>query len=75
MIIKNRKTICLPKQLLLDKVKVSDKEIKDDSKKASHILIKVKSKSAIKKAYLIRKLKKKLKNPKEVEKILASLVK
>lgn len=33
------------KQLLNDKVKVSDKEIKDDTKKASHILIKVKSDS------------------------------
>merc|ERR1711977_279519 len=31
-------------QLLLDKVNVSDKEIKENSKKASHILIKVKSK-------------------------------
>ncbi|WP_251519615.1 MULTISPECIES: peptidylprolyl isomerase PrsA [Staphylococcus] len=30
------------KELLNDKVKVSDKEIKDDTKKASHILIKVK---------------------------------
>ena len=33
------------KQLLNDKVKVSDKEIKDDTKKASHILMKVKSDS------------------------------
>ena len=33
------------KQLLNDEVKVSDKEIKDDTKKASHILIKVKSDS------------------------------
>ena len=33
------------KQLLNDKIKVSDKEIKDDTKKASHILIKVKSDS------------------------------
>ncbi|WP_270671548.1 foldase protein PrsA [Staphylococcus hominis] len=33
------------KQLLNDKVKVSEKEIKDDTKKASHILIKVKSDS------------------------------
>lgn len=33
------------KQLLNDKVKVSDKEIKDDTKRASHILIKVKSDS------------------------------
>lgn len=33
------------KQLLNDKVEVSDKEIKDDTKKASHILIKVKSDS------------------------------
>ena len=34
------------KQLLNDKIKVSDKEIKDDTKKASHILIKVKSKKS-----------------------------
>ena len=64
MIIKNRKTICLPKQLLLDKVKVSDKEIKDDSKKASHILIKVKSKSSDKEGLSDKKAKEKLKNPK-----------
>lgn len=31
------------KQMLMDKVKVSDKELKEDTKKASHILIKVKS--------------------------------
>ena len=40
MITKNRKDYLLTKKLLNDKVKVSDKEIKDDTKKASHILIK-----------------------------------
>ena len=74
MIIKNRKTICLPKQLLLDKVKVSDKEIKDDSKKASHILIKVKSKSSDKEGLSDKKAKEKAEKSKK-KKILASLVK
>ena len=63
MITKNRKTICLPKQLLNDKVKVSDKEIKDDTKKASHILIKVKSDSD-KEGLSDKKQKQKLKNSK-----------
>ena len=40
-----KKLSAYQKQLLNDKVKVSDKEIKDDTKKASHILIKVKSDS------------------------------
>ncbi len=40
-----KKLSAYQKQLLVDRVKVSDKEIKDNSKKASHILIKVKSKS------------------------------
>ena len=43
MITKEQKRLsAYQKQLLNDKVKVSDKEIKDDTKKASHILIKVK---------------------------------
>ena len=62
---KEQKTICLPKQLLLDKVKVSDKEIKDDSKKASHILIKVKSKSSDKEGLSDKKAKEKLKKSKK----------
>ena len=40
-----KKLSAYQKQLLLDKVNVSDKEIKENSKKASHILIKVKSDS------------------------------
>ena len=40
-----KKLSAYQKQLLNDKIKVSDKEIKDDTKKASHILIKVKSDS------------------------------
>ena len=51
------------KQLLNDKVKVSDKEIKDDTKKASHILIKVKSDSD-KEGLSDKKQKQKLKNSK-----------
>lgn len=38
---KQRKMIAYQKELLNDKVKISDKEIKDNTKKASHILIKV----------------------------------
>ena len=41
-----KKLSAYQKQLLLDKVNVSDKEIKENSKKASHILIKVKSKKS-----------------------------
>ena len=61
------------KQLLNDKVKVSDKEIKDDTKKASHILIKVKSDSD-KEGLSDKKQKQKLKNSKEVEKIQINLM-
>ena len=57
------------KQLLNDKVKVSDKEIKDDTKKASHILIKVKYKSSDKEGLSDKKAKAKAeKIQKEVEK-------
>ena len=57
------------KQLLNDKIKVSDKEIKDDTKKASHILIKVKSKSSDKEGLSDKKAKAKAeKIQKEVEK-------
>ena len=45
----NLRTAAYHKELLSDKIKISDSEIKD-SKKASHILIKVKSKKATKKA-------------------------
>ncbi len=40
----NLRTAAYHKELLSDKIKISDSEIKEDSKKASHILIKVKSK-------------------------------
>ncbi|HDK4335557.1 TPA: peptidylprolyl isomerase, partial [Staphylococcus aureus] len=38
----NLRTAAYHKELLSDKIKISDSEIKEDSKKASHILIKVK---------------------------------
>ncbi|MCD9066537.1 peptidylprolyl isomerase [Staphylococcus pasteuri] len=47
------------KKLLNDKVKVSDKEIKDNTKKASHILIKVKSKDSDKEGLSDKKAKQK----------------
>lgn len=57
------------KQLLNDKIKVSDKEIKDNSKKASHILIKVKSKDDDKEGLSDKKAKEKAEEiQKEVEK-------
>jgi len=64
-----KKLSAYQKQLLLDKVKVSDKDIKDNSKKASHILIKVKSKSSDKEGLSDKKAKEKAeKIQKEVEK-------
>lgn len=64
-----KKLSAYQKQLLLDKVKVSDKNIKDNSKKASHILIKVKSKSSDKEGLSDKKAKEKAeKIQKEVEK-------
>ena len=42
----NLRTAAYHKELLSDKIKISDSEIKEDSKKASHILIKVKSKKS-----------------------------
>ena len=60
MIIKNRKTCRISKQLLADKVKVSDKELKENTKKL-HILIKVKSSSSDKEGLSDKKLKRKLK--------------
>ena len=47
---------------------MSDKELKENTKKASHILIKVKSSSSDKEGLSDKKLKRKLKNSKEVEK-------
>lgn len=47
------------KELLNDKIKVSDKEIKDNTKKASHILIKVKSKDSDKEGLSDKKAKQK----------------
>lgn len=69
-----RKLVSYQKELLNEKVKVSDKEIKESTKKASHILIKVKQdkeglsdKDAKKK---IDEIKEKLdKNPKDFDKI------
>ena len=49
------------KQLLEDKVKVSDKDIKDNTKKASHILIKVKEDKKDKEGLSDKEAKKKLK--------------
>ena len=42
----NLRTAAYHKELLSDKIKISDSEIKEDTKKASHILIKVKSKKS-----------------------------
>lgn len=64
-----KKLAAYQKQLLADKIKVSDKEIKENSKKASHILIKVKSKSNDNEGLSDSKAKKKAeKIQKEVEK-------
>lgn len=54
-----KKLSAYQKQLLLDKVNVSDKEIKENSKKTSHILIKVKSKSSDKEGLSDKKAKEK----------------
>ena len=59
-----KKLAAYQKQLLADKVKVSDKELKENTKKASHILIKVKSSSSDKEGLSDKKLKRKLKNSK-----------
>ena len=64
-----KKLAAYQKQLLADKVKVSDKELKENTKKASHILIKVKSKSSDKEGLSDKKAKEKAeKIQKEVEK-------
>ena len=55
----NLRTAAYHKELLSDKIKISDSEIKEDSKKASHILIKVKSKKFQKiQVNLVKSLKK-----------------
>lgn len=64
-----KKLTAYQKQLLADKVKVSDKELKENTKKASHILIKVKSSSSDKEGLSDKKAKEKAeKIQKEVEK-------
>ncbi|GGG82784.1 peptidylprolyl isomerase [Staphylococcus pragensis] len=64
-----KKLAAYQKQLLADKIKVSDKEIKDNTKKASHILIKVKSSDSDKEGLSDKKAKAKAEEiQKEVEK-------
>ena len=57
----NLRTAAYHKELLSDKIKISDSEIKEDSKKASHILIKVKSKKSDKEGLDDKEAKQKLK--------------
>ncbi|PNZ35437.1 peptidylprolyl isomerase, partial [Staphylococcus lutrae] len=72
-----RKMIAYQKELLNDKVKISDKEIKDETKKASHILIKVKQDKDDKEGLSDKDAKKKIdeikekldKNPKDFDKL------
>ena len=65
------------KELLNDKVDISDKEIKEDTEKGSHMLIKVKEKTKmIKKVYQIKMLKLKQKKSKnKLKKIQINLAK
>ncbi|MDU6093183.1 MAG: peptidylprolyl isomerase, partial [Staphylococcus lugdunensis] len=64
-----KKLAAYQKQLLADKIKVSDKDVKDNSKKASHILIKVKSKDSDKEGLSDKKAKEKAEEiQKKVEK-------
>ncbi len=66
---KQRKMIAYQKELLNDKVKISDKEIKDNTKKASHILIKVKQDKDDKEGLSDKDAKKKIeKIKKEIDK-------
>lgn len=55
-----RKTLEYQKQLLDDKIDISDKEIKDNTKKASHILIKVKQDKDDKEGLSDKEAKKKI---------------
>ncbi|QLK86340.1 foldase protein PrsA [Staphylococcus sp. 17KM0847] len=72
-----RKLIEYQKQLLNEKVKISDKELKKQTKKASHILIKVKEDDDDKEGLSDKEAKKKIesikkqldKNPKDFDKI------
>ncbi|MGV3043286.1 peptidylprolyl isomerase PrsA [Staphylococcus rostri] len=72
-----RRLIEYQKLLLNEKVKISDKEIKDQTKKASHILIKVKEDDNDKEGLSDKEAKKKIeeiqkqlqKNPKDFDKI------
>src|SRR5699024_9892359 len=64
------------KALLNDKVNISDKEIKESTKKGSHILIKVKENKDDKKVYQIKMQKQKQKKSKnKYQKILTNLEK
>lgn len=66
---KQRKMIAYQKELLNDKVKISDKEIKDNTKKASHILIKVKQDKDDKEGLSDKDAKKKIEEiKKEIDK-------
>ncbi|MDU9293079.1 peptidylprolyl isomerase PrsA [Staphylococcus coagulans] len=66
---KQRKMIAYQKELLNDKVKISDKEIKDNTKKASHILIKVKQDKDDKEGLSDKNAKKKIEEiKKEIDK-------
>ena len=72
-----RKLIEYQKRLLNEKVDISDKDIKDQTKKASHILIKVKENDDDKEGLTDKEAKKKIeeiqkqldKNPKDFDKI------
>ncbi|EJE4552034.1 peptidylprolyl isomerase [Staphylococcus pseudintermedius] len=72
-----RKLVSYQKELLNEKVKVSDKEVKESTKKASHILIKVKQDKDDKEGLSDKDAKKKIdeikekldKNPKDFDKI------
>ncbi|EGQ1309536.1 peptidylprolyl isomerase [Staphylococcus pseudintermedius] len=72
-----RKLVSYQKELLNEKVKISDKEIKESTKKASHILIKVKQDKDDKEGLSDKDAKKKIdeikekldKNPKDFDKI------
>ncbi|MBA8778679.1 peptidylprolyl isomerase [Staphylococcus schleiferi subsp. coagulans] len=66
---KQRKMIAYQKELLNDKVKISDKEINDNTKKASHILIKVKQNKDDKEGLSDKDAKKKIEEiKKEIDK-------
>ena len=73
---KEKRTAAYHKELLSDKIKISDSEIKEDSKKASHILIKVKSKKSDKEGLDDKEAKQKAEEiQKKFQKIQVNLVK